>query len=416
MAVHEAPRDGLDGRNPDTPAIIISPPLVTIAHPITLDVPDTAARLEELPGPDRLPELRRILELGTQTAATISTSTTLRMVEAQMVTMTQELAGSIGTLLTDDRASAQTLLKGLLDEHREKVTSAVGRYLDPESQASLPVAMANVFDQASKSLLTRVEALLSEGDDSALGRLADRFTAELGRSTALIIEQLAARHALTTQSSLAGRPYEDDLEERLVALARPLGDQVVRCGDTPGIVRRKSGDILITIAPEMVGGRNDVRIAVEAKRRGATSRAFSPAEIKKQLADARANRGADAGLFVSETASALPLGLGFHEYGSSDIAVAWDSTADDTGLAVAYRLLRGVLVVASREASGDEIDRESHQRVVADIRESITKLDAARSQHQAAINSINRAGVAIGDVRDAVVRGLRELDELVGAA
>ena len=80
--------------------MIISPPLVTFAETTTLDVPDTAARLDEIPASDRLPELRRILELGTQTAATMSTSTTLRMVEARMVGMTQELAVSIGSLLS----------------------------------------------------------------------------------------------------------------------------------------------------------------------------------------------------------------------------------------------------------------------------------------------------------------------------
>ena len=162
--------------------------------------------------------------------------------------------------------------------------------------------------------------------------------------------------------------------------------------------------------------RADVRIAVEAKRRGTAAQAFSAAEVKKQLADARRNRGADAGLFVTETASALPLGLGFHEYGSSDIALAWDPSGDDTGLAVAYRLLRGALILATRDAGGNEVDHEAHRRIVADIRESISKLDTARSQHQAAINSINRAGNAIADVRDAVVRGLRDLDELMGTA
>jgi hypothetical protein len=313
-----------------------------------------------------------------------------------------------------DRAEAQKLIKELLDDHRVKMTANLSKYLDPESQASLPVAMAKVFDQASVALFKRFEALLSEGDDSALGRLGDRFSKELGQSTGLVIEQIAAKHALGTRSTLAGRPYEDALEERLISLVRPLGDQVVRCSDTLGISRRRSGDMMLTVAAEAVGGRSDVRIVVEAKRRGETAQPFSPADIKTELAAGRRNRGAGAGLFVTEAAALLPLGLGFHEFGCTEIAVAWDPAGEDIGLAVAYRLLRSALIEAAREAAGEEIDREAHRRVVAHIHLAIAKLDTVRTQHQSAINSINRASGAVSDVNEAVLRGLRQLDELMG--
>jgi hypothetical protein len=401
-------------RPPTATRVLVEPPLLSITGPVAFDVPDTSAHLEGFPEADRFDQLRRVMELGTQAAGAISTSTTLRMVEAQMTTMTQELSTALGGLLIKDRSEAQKLVTELLDDHRAKVASSLTKYLDPESQASLPIVMAKVFDQAGVVLVKRVEVLLSEGDDSALGRLADRFSKELGQSTALIIEQLAAKHALATRSALAGRPYEDALEERLIALARPLGDQVIRCGDTLGLSRRRSGDMMITVAAAAVGDRPDVRIVVEAKRRGETAQSFSPADINNQLADARRNRGAGAGLFVTEASALLPLGLGFHEYGSTDIAVAWDPAADDTGLAVAYRLLRCALVEDAREAAGEEIDREAHRRTMADVRMAIAKLDTVRTQHQAAINSITRAATAVNDVNEAVLRGLRQLDELMG--
>lgn len=416
MAVHEPiTNGGSPDPDPVGEAILIRPPLLTITGPITLDVPDTAAMLDDVPGPERAARLRRTLELGTQAAATIATSTTLHMVEAQMTSMTQELSTSLGTLLRDDRGVAQKLLRELLEDHRTKVTSSVTKYLDPESQASLPRLMSKVFDDAGATLVKRVESLVAEGDDSALGRLAERFSKELAKSTTLIIEQLAAKHALVTRSSLAGRSYEDELEERLISLARPLGDRVTRCGDTLGVSRRKSGDILVTIAPEVAGGKPDVRIVIEAKRRGDAAQPFSPNEIRKQLSDARRNRAAAAGLFVTETAALLPLGVGFHEYGPSEIAVGWETGTDDTALAVAYRLLRCALVAGAREASGEEVDVESHRRVVAEIRVGLADLDKVRSQHQAAINSINRAATAVNDVNEVVLRGLRQLDELMGA-
>jgi hypothetical protein len=388
--------------------------MLTITGPVAFDVPDTAALLEGFPEDERFDQIRRTMELGTQVAGTISTSTTLRMVEAQMTAMTHDLSTALGGLLLNDRAEAQKLVKELLDDHRLKVATTLIKYLDPDSQASLPVVMGKVFDQAGATLMKRVEVLLAEGDDSALGRLADRFSKELGKSTALVLEQVAAKHALATRSALAGRPYEDVLEERLVSLARPLGDQVVRCADTLGLTRRRSGDMLLTLAAEAVGGRPDVRIVLEAKRRADSAQPFSATEIQNQLTDARRNRSAGGGLFVTESAALLPLGLGFHEYGAADIAVAWDANGDDIGLAVAYRLLRHTLVEEAREASGEEIDREAQGRIVADIRLAITKLDTVRTQHQAAINSISRAASAVNDINDAVLRGLRQLDELMG--
>jgi len=82
---------------------------------------------------------------------------------------------------------------------------------------------------------------------------------------------------------------------------------------------------------------------------------------------------------------------------------------------VAYRLLRLTVVQDARAAGGEEIDREAHKRILADIRSAMTKLDVIRSQHQAAINSIGKASAATIELNDSVLRGLRQLDELMEA-
>lgn len=395
--------------------ILAEAPLVTITGPVVFDVPDTATFLEGIVEGSRHDQLRRIMELGTSVSGVITTSTTLQMVEAQISGMTQELTTKLATAQVKDRETTMKIVRELLDDHHGKVSTSLTRYLDPDSQASIPVVMAKVFDKAADTLLKRVEILLSEGDDSALGRLADRFTKELDAATATIIEMMAARHALTTRSALAGRPYEDLAEERLTSLARPLGDQVTRVGDTLGQLRKKNGDILITIAPDAVNSRTDVRIIAEAKRRHEDAQGFSANRIQESLGLARRNRGADAGLFITESASLLPLGIGFHEYGGSNIAVSYDPNGDDTALAVAYRLLRLALMQDARGTAGEQIDREAHKRIVADIRAALTKLETVRTQHQAAINSINKASTVATELNDSVLRGLRQLDELMEA-
>ncbi|MDQ6883736.1 MAG: hypothetical protein M3077_05790 [Candidatus Dormibacteraeota bacterium] len=409
MAIQHRPQSNSVAR------ILVEAPRVLLTGAVAIDAPDTADYFEEIAEAERFGEFRRILELGTQTAQTIRTSTTLRLVEAQVASMTAELNVKLGGLLVKDRGEAIKQTKEILDDHRAKITTTLTRYLDPESQASLPAVMAKVFDTAAEGLIKRVEKLLEEGDDSALGRLAVRFSKELDKAVALLIEQMAARHALLTKSSLAGRPYEDALEERLIALARPLGDKVTRCADALGQARTRMGDMIITIAAEAVRGESDVRIAVEAKLRGEKAHAFSPREIQDSLTGARRNRAAAGGIFVAESAGVLPLGLGFHEFGSANFAVAFDPAGDDIGLAVAYRLVRLAILQDVLESAGEEIDRDAYRRIVVEIRIAMGKLDTVRGSHQSAINSINKAATGVNDLADSVLHCLRQLDELMGA-
>ena len=399
-----------------TTEIMVEHPYLIITGPLTLDAPDASLHFESILEEDRPAELRRALELGTDAIETIRTSTTLRLVEAEIGGMSEELSGKLGTLLTKDRGEALGLIRELLDDHRTKLTGAMTRYLDPESQASLPVAMQKLFDQATTMLYERVEGLMNDGDDSALGKLADRFSKELERSTATIVEQVAARHALVTRSALSGRPFEDALEERLVHLVRPLGDTVTRCGDTLGQTRRKNGDLLITIDPDVVRG-HDLHIVVEAKRRAEGTHPFSSSEMRNSLTAARRNRDAQAGLFVVETAGLLPLGLGFQELSSTEIALAYEPDGDDLALAVGIRLLRCGLVADAFADAGEELDRDAARSVIADVRQSLSRLQTVRGQHQAAINSINKASQAANELADEVLAGLRHLDELlIGAS
>jgi hypothetical protein len=154
-------------------------------------------------------------------------------------------------------------------------------------------------------------------------------------------------------------------------------------------------------------------LVVEAKRRGDAAQTFSANDIVDSLNLARRNRGSAAGIFVTEAAALLPLGVGFHEYAGSNIAVAYDPMAEDTGLAVAYRLLRFALVQDARGAAGAQVDRDAHKRIVADIRSAVAKLETVRSQHQSAINAITKASTAANELSDGVIRGLRQLDDLM---
>jgi hypothetical protein len=43
----------------------------------------------------------------------------------------------------------------------------------------------------------------------------------------------------------------------------------------------------------------------------------------------------------------------------------------------------------------------------------MAKIETIRSQHQSAINAINKASTAVNEINDAIIRGLRQLDDLM---
>lgn len=393
--------------------VIIETPRITITGPASFNAPDAAQILEGLPEDQRLAEIRRFLEVGAQAIETVRTNTTLRLVEAQIGGLYDGLAVNLTELLKNDRAITLKDVRELLENDRGKVTQFMAKYLDPESQASLPAAMGKLFDRATTEFYKQAEALLAaDGDESALGKLATRFSKELDKATGMVLEQIAARHALTTRSNLAGRPFEDALEERLIAITRPLGDTVERTGDTMGELRRKWGDMVITINRDTLRG-HDGRLTIEAKKRAETDDGFKASTIRDQLLQARRNRNAQAELFVVNSACLLPLGLAFHEIDSTSLAVAYEPGGDDLGLTVAIRVLRAAIVTDVLKRGGEEIDVEKASLALADIRLSLGKLEEVRKQHQAAINAIGRASNSATDLVEGVLTGLKRLEALL---
>lgn len=366
--------------------------------------------LDGLPEDQRLAEICRFLEVGAQAIEPVRTNTTLRLVEAQIGGLWDGLAVNLTELLKSDRSITLKDVRELLESDRGKMTQFMAKYLDPESQASLPAAMGKLFERATTDFYKQAEALLAaDGDDSALGKFATRFSKELDKATAMVLEQIAARHALTT---LAGRPFEDALEERLITIARPLGDTVERTGDTLGELRRTWGDVVITINRDTLRG-HDGRLAIEAKKRAETDDGFKASTIRDSLLQARRNRNAQAGLFVVDSASLLPLGLAFHEIDSTSLAVAYEPGGDDLGLTVAIRVLRAAIVTDVLKRSGEDIDVEKASLALADIRLSLGKLEEVRKQHQAAINAIGRASTSATDLVEGVLTGLTRLEVLL---
>jgi hypothetical protein len=385
------------------------PPLLTLPN-ITIDAPECAEYFAEIPEEDRVGELQSVIEMGVQGRKAVRTNATVREIEARLLGVAGQLDGQLRERLADDRKVTREELAALLVDHRTRLSEGLVRYLDPESTASVPVAMAKALEDIVENLYKRVDGLLADGDESALGRLGDRVVKEIQQAAIAVVEQTSARHALVTRSALSGRPYEDDVLEHVIRLTRPTRDTVVRVTDTPGLTKRKTGDIVVELDEASTGG-HPARIVLEVKRRSEGTDAFSAQAILTTLEASCRNRGADMAIFVTESATLLPAGIGYRELAPGRIAVAFEPGGDDTALAVAIGVLRSQLLVSL--ARGGDYDVDAVLAALAALRQWIGNLEQVRSHHEGARRSIDKATCGLDEIRQGVLTRLAKLEALV---
>jgi hypothetical protein len=398
-----------DGRIAGLVRVHAEPPLLTIPS-ITIDAAECAEYFAEIPEEDRLGELQSVIELGVQGRKAIRANATMREIEARLLGVAGQLDGQLKERLADDRKVTKEELAALLADHRIRLTEALVRYLDPESTASLPVAMSKAFEGIVENLYKRVDCLLADGEESALGRLGDRVVKEIQQAAIAVVEQTSARHALVTRSAHSGRPYEDDVLEHVIRLTRPTRDSVVRVTDTPGLTKRKHGDFVIELDDAITRG-HPARLVLEVKRRSDGTGAFSAQQILTVLDASCRNRGADMAIFVTENVARLPGGIGYRELSPGRIAVAFAPGGDDTALAVAIGVLRSQLLVSL--AHDGEFDVEAVRTALAAVRQKISNLEQVRSHHEAARRNIDMATCGVDEIRQEVLTRLAKLETMV---
>jgi hypothetical protein len=185
---------------------------------------------------------------------------------------------------------------------------------------------------------------------------------------------------------------------------------VVRVTDTPGLLKRKHGDVVIEIDEAITGGRQ-ARLVLELKRRSEGTAAFSAQELRSTLDASCRNRGADMAIFVTESASLLPTGIGYQDLAPGRIAVVFEPGGDDTALAVAVGVLRSQLLV--RLAQDGHLDLGAVRHALAAVRQKVGALEQARSHHETARRSIDKASAVLDEIREHVLTCLGKLEALM---
>ncbi len=391
-----------------------------------LEIEDSflARTLADLPVEDRADTVRRIIEIGVRTLATMGTGVAL-----------SEVDETVRRSVEQATTRTEALVKGML----ESAASEFAKTLDPGQRSSL--IARSITDLATwrddflglvdpsaagshtSELLERLGTLLGpgglleqrltsaldpHGDDSAFAKLlvlVDRRFAEVRD----LLAETRGRQEEASRGTVKGFDYEDVIEESLREACRPIGVIVERTSREAGAAGTDAlvGDFVLTFPKG--------RVVVEAKNK--TSIGLTGKEgILAELERAMANREAEIAICLSKT-DAFPREVGpFGVYGNRILAVD-----DGEGTMTRMALQWAGAVLASSTAPSFEPDPAviaeklqrlrhlaqmftSNKRALTDISGSVdkvkTSLDAMRSDLLAIVDEI---GLELGRGSDATV-------------
>lgn len=310
----------------------------------------------------------------------------------------------------------------------ERADSAMRAALDPESNDSVVSRVHSAFGQVRDEFLAGVDPdrrgshtarLLGRLDEmlGPEGLLINRLEAALdphGENTgiaktfALVETRLTEIRDLVSEGrgrrdeaqagTRKGLEFEDELEERLRAIAEPIGALVERtsnqCGDLNA--NAKVGDFLIELA-------DGTRVVVEAKnsqRIGLLGNDGMLAELDR----AAANRTADFALCVSAN-EAFPAEVGsFGVYGNRILLVD-----DDTGTLLRVAL-RWVTVVASMRSGSGDIDPVEISDGLERIRHLAQRFSTNRRTLSDIASNVSRVRDSLDDMRSDLLDLVDEMD------
>jgi hypothetical protein len=292
-----------------------------------------------------------------------------------------------------DRGTLRTFTRELFDEERRD--SAIGR---------LRGLLGSYFDGDG----SRLAQLL---DPTPLGSPLHQFPTEIGRGVEQLHARLsaieaaaAARASERARSAAKGADFETLVEDLLAGALRGTDHILERTAVTAGdVLRSRKGDFVITLDPATVRGAT-LRVVVECKDRAISGRA-----MRDELAEARRNRDAAAGLVVFTTTHA-PAGIAPFDIRMGDVYCAIDpeAPAPET-LEAALRLSRLVALATIRETSQD-VDSGALRDALARISAELDALRALKTRLATIGTAAKSVSAGLDQLRDAILARIAEAE------
>lgn len=306
--------------------------------------------------------------------------------------------------------------KRVLGEAQERLTELLRVNFDPNDARSAVAKIAALLQGLEAQLELRFDP---KRKDSVLGRFDERldmlvkklaapdgpFNAVATQLEALRVEvartqaNREGQSAIIERTAIKGGLFEDDLEEKLVALARVHGDIVERTATKPGPGGSKKGDFVVTLA-----GKAGT-IVIEAKG-GAIN---SLPKLVNYLESAKQARSADLAIAVVKNADDIPLQARPFQFYDEGIVVSADN------FEFAFKIARWVVTLQNRGVP-DEVDAAAVQEAVADVLAALKRLRPARQQLAAIEKAADALRGHLQEMQGDIVDAVKGLDEGLGDA
>jgi hypothetical protein len=313
--------------------------------------------------------------------------------DGQVLAPVHAMVNEASRAMTERVRDVRELLSNDLDPTREsstlgKVLRELRELVNPNRTDSIPAAFESAIHRATAengTLATSVKAVVTE----AMKPLADQVD-RLGRD----IRGREAAHEALEETTAKGAAYEDQVVSAAQAWARCCGAEVRHVGSD-----RRPGDILITLPPRSTDGVN-MSIVVEAKDEAlpAGRRAISDA-----MARAMAERGANAGIYLSRSIDGLGNEIADWAEGECQDG-PWVATTHEL-LCIAIRFLLVLRRLASLRASRPDLDAVAIEAQIRRIRTALGH-----------VANINRKVTEVKGIAGDIQREAEALREEVRAA
>jgi hypothetical protein len=249
----------------------------------------------------------------------------------------------------------------------------------------------------------RVELLRAQAEQAS--SVQDRL-----RDIERLLEVSAAVKKTIDATALKGGTYEEQVLDRLDTVCKGTGDLLERTGNVPGLNgRAKKGDGVAHVSHPVAAGL-EIRIVVEAK-----DQALSLAAWRRELDEAKKNRGAVSALGLANGCDLVPGGDRLRVIDPFTYVLAFDPAIDDDDLLIAaYQLLRTQALCSESEASG-EVDLAGLQKKIAKALEHLGDFDKLMKASRQAAIQVGVVSTTAEKLREDLKRTLQGALELLDA-
>jgi hypothetical protein len=312
-----------------------------------------------------------------------------------------QLTNKHGDLSNDIQKKIDVIIKEFsLNEEN----SALSRLVQNVSQAQRTITNEFSLD-SDTSCLSRLKRELKDLLDTS-EKKNQLFQEEVKISLAKIVTQREEAE----RSTRHGLAFEDAVCDFLVRQSQHAGDVATPCGHTTGLIKNcRIGDCTIELGPDSAAP--GAQIVVEAKEKDA----FTLAQAREEIEQARKNRGADWGVFVFSKKTAPPNLEPFSRYGS-DFIVVWDvdDTSSDVFLKAGIIAARALCFRSERQSAAQQVDFDAIDKAILEIEKRAGNLDEVGKSAETIQSSSRKILDRVRIDREALDKQIEILRERVG--